>query len=130
MRPEQPWIQSDAADPIGNEPRILARCPIAVGTATAREQELAGPLVGGLKIIIDGLAGLFAQFKSNGPSGFLLPDRCAIRGVAAGSDILDPDGHDITPAKLAIDCQIEHGQVASATFDLEFRSDRPDVLGS
>jgi hypothetical protein len=42
---------------------------------------------------------------------------------AAGGDILDPDGDDITAAKLAIDRQIEHGEVASAAFDLGFRPD-------
>jgi hypothetical protein len=42
------------------------------------------------QIVIDSLAGLFAQFKSDSPSGLLLPDSCAIRCVSAGSDILDP----------------------------------------
>jgi hypothetical protein len=32
--------------------------------------------------------------------------------------------------KLAVDSQFEHGYVASATFDLELRSARPNVLGS
>jgi hypothetical protein len=96
----------------------------------AGEQELAGPLVGGLQIIIDGLAGLFAQLKSDGPPGFLLPDSCAIRRVAAGGDILDPDGDDVAATKLAVDCQIEHGEVASAALDLELCPDRPHVFGS
>jgi hypothetical protein len=126
MSPEQPWVQSNAADPLGNEPRILARCHVAVGTTTPREQELAGPFVGGLQIVIDRLAGLLAQFKSDWPPGFLLPDRSAIRRVPIGSDILDPD--DITATKLAIGCQIEHGKVASTTFDLKFRPDRPDLF--
>jgi hypothetical protein len=52
--------------------------------------------------------GLLAQFKSDRPPGFLLPDCCAIRRVAASGDILDPDGHDVTAAKLAVDRQIEH----------------------
>src|SRR6266849_10287524 len=86
--------------------------------------------VGSLQIIIDGLAGLFTHFKSDRPTGFLLTDRCAIRGISAGGDILDPDGDDITAAKLTVDRQIEHGEVASAAFDLEFRPDRPDVFGS
>jgi hypothetical protein len=107
----------------------LAGRNASVRAATTCEQELAGPLVGSLQIIIDGLAGLLAQFKPDRPSSFLLPDGCAICRVAAGSDILDPNGHDITPTKLAVDCQIEHGQVASATFGLEFRPYRPDVLG-
>jgi hypothetical protein len=70
------------------------------------------------------------KFKSDGPPGFLLSDGCAIRRVPAGGDILDPDGRDITPSKLTVDCQIEHGKVASAALDLEFCPDRPDVFES
>ena len=54
-----------------------------------------------------------AQIKSDGSPRFLLPDGCAIRRVAAGGDMLNPDGDDITPTKLTVDCQIEHGEVAS-----------------
>jgi hypothetical protein len=70
------------------------------------------------------------QFKSDWPPGLLLPDCCAIRRVPAGGDILDPDGDDVTAAKLTVDRQIEHGEVASAALDLEFCPDRPDVFGS
>jgi hypothetical protein len=52
------------------------------------------------QIVIDSLAGLLAQFKSNRPSGFLLSDRCAIRCVPAGGDILDPQGYDSQPRSL------------------------------
>jgi hypothetical protein len=99
-------------------------------TATTGEQELAWPFSGDPQIVIDRLAGLFAQFKSDRPSGFLLPDCCAIRCVSAGSDILDSYGYDVTAAKLAVDRQIEHRKIACATFDLEFRPDRPDMHGS
>jgi hypothetical protein len=75
------------------------------------------------------LAGLLAQFKSYGSSGFLLPHCCAIRCVSARGYILNPDGNNVTAAKLAVDCQIEHGKVASAAFDLELGSDRPDKRG-
>jgi hypothetical protein len=64
------------------------------------------------------------------PAFLRLSDRCAIRRVSTGSDILNPEGNDVTASKLTIDRQIEHGEVASATFDLEFCSDGPDVLGS
>jgi hypothetical protein len=37
--------------------------------------------------------------------------------TALSGDILDPDSDDITATKFAVDCQIEHGQVASATLD-------------
>ena len=119
MRPEQPGVQPDAADPCGDEAGILACCHVAVRTATAGEQELAGSFAGGPQIVIDRLAGLFAQFKSDRPPSFPLPDSCAIRRIAAAGDILDPDGDDIAATKLAVDCEIEHGEVASAARDLE-----------
>jgi hypothetical protein len=52
-----------------------------------------------------------------------LSNRCSIRSVPVGGDILDPDGDDVTTSKLAVDRQVEHGEVASAAFDLEFRSE-------
>jgi len=73
---------------------------------------------------------LLAQFKPDRPSGFLLPDGCAIRRISTCGDIFDPNGDDITTTKLAIDCQVEHGQVASAALYLELCPDRPNVLGS
>ena len=101
----------------------MARCHAAVRTTTACEQELAGSFVSSLQIIIDGLACLFAQFKPDGPSGLLLSNRRAIRGISVCSNVLDFDCDDVTATKLAIDRQIEHGKVASAAFDLKFRSD-------
>jgi hypothetical protein len=65
----------------------------------------------------DGLAGLLAQFKSDGPPSFLLSNGCTIRRVTAGSYILDPDGNDITAAKLAVDRQIEHGKVTRSALN-------------
>jgi hypothetical protein len=87
----------------------LAGGQAGVHAATTREQELAGPLVGSLQVIVDGLAGLLAQFKSDGVSGFLLSDGRTIRRVATGGNILDPDGDDVAATKLAVDRQIEHG---------------------
>ena len=89
----------------------------------AGEQELAGSFAGGPQIVIDRLAGLLAQFKPDRPPSFPLPDSCAIRRIAAAGDILDPDGDDIAATKLAVDCQIEHGEVASASFDLKLGPD-------
>jgi hypothetical protein len=73
---------------------------------------------------------LFAQSKPYRPPGLRLSYRCTIRRVPARSDILDPDCDNVTTTKLAVDRQIEHGKVASAAFDLEFRPDRPDVFWS
>src|SRR5579859_2744147 len=64
MGSEQPWVQPNAADPLRNESSILARCHVAVRTATAGEQELAGPFASGLQVVIDRLAGTPAATSS------------------------------------------------------------------
>ena len=46
--------------------------------------------------------------------------------MPAGSDILDPDGNDVTAAKLTVDRQVEHGKIAGAAFDPVLRSNRSD----
>src|SRR3954470_13711467 len=94
------------------------------------EQELAGTFAGDFQVVIDRLTGLLGHFESDRSPGLPLPDRCAICRISACSHILDAQGYDITATKLAVDCQIEHRQIASATFDLQFRPDRPDVLGA
>jgi len=48
MCAKQPRIQPDAADPFRYEARILAGAYVGVGTAAPLEQEIAGPLAGGL----------------------------------------------------------------------------------
>jgi hypothetical protein len=115
---------SEADIGIRDPASILTGRHIVLGTTTTREQELAGSFVAGLQVLIDGLAGLLAQFKSDRPTSFLLSNRCAIRRVAAGGDILGQDGDDVTAAKLAVDRQIEHREVANSAFDLELRPEK------
>src|SRR5450631_1932123 len=55
MRAKQPRVQPNAADPFGNETRILARCYGTVVTTTAGKQEFARRFVGRLQIVIDRL---------------------------------------------------------------------------
>lgn len=75
----QPWIQTGAPDPLRDKPSILAGRHLTFGTTTACEKELARPFVSGLQVVVDGLASLFAEFKSNRPPSFSfvgrLPDR-------------------------------------------------------
>jgi hypothetical protein len=104
MRPEQPRVQSNATNPLGDEPGILASGHTSVGAAMAGEQELARPFAGGLQIIINCPTDFDRSIQSYRTPGFLLPDGCAIRCIAAGGDVLDPDGDDVAATKLAVDC--------------------------
>jgi len=58
-----------------------------------------------------------------------LADASSIGCQAARGDVLDLDVDHITPAQLAVDCKIEHRQVAFLAVQLEFGADRPHVLG-
>jgi hypothetical protein len=82
MRPDS-RVQPNAADPLRNEARILARGHALSGTATTPEQELAGPLVGGLFDNSRQLGGSGRSFKSDEASGFLLSN--SIGRVPAGA---------------------------------------------
>jgi hypothetical protein len=125
MGAEQPRVQSNAADPLGDKASVLAGCHTAVRATMSGEQELAWAFARAAEILIDRVTGLLTQFKSDRTPGLLLTNRCAIRRVSASGDILDPNGDKITAPKLAV----EHGKVASATSNLT-RPDRPNVLGS
>jgi hypothetical protein len=72
----------------------------AFGVTTTRKQELAGPFVGDFQIVVDRLAGLFAQFKSDRSSGLLLSDCGAVSRIPARSDILDLDRTTSQPRSL------------------------------
>src|SRR3954454_10339174 len=48
MRPKQPRVETDAADPLGDEAGILASCHARGRAAMSGEQELAGSFAGDL----------------------------------------------------------------------------------
>jgi len=69
-------------------------------------------------MLVDGLAGLFGDFELDIPTGLPLADRGAVHGIAVRGDILDLQAYDITPAKLAVDREIEQSQIPGSAGDL------------
>jgi hypothetical protein len=57
------------------------------------------------------LPGLIRELELDRPPRFLLPHRCPINRIAIWGNVLDLDGDDIAAAKLAVDSQIEQGEV-------------------
>src|SRR5258707_698089 len=57
-----------------------------------------------------------------------LAHHCPLDGVSVRRNVFHLEGNDIATAQLAVDCKIEHRQVALAICDLELGADRPDVL--
>ena len=65
----------------------------------------------------------------NGPTCFSLAHCCPVEGVAIGRHVLHAQSNEIATAQLAVDCQIEHRQVACALRELQLGADRPNMRG-
>jgi hypothetical protein len=84
--------------------------------------------VRGADVVIDRLPGVFGHLEPHRHAGLFLAHRCALDGVSVRRNVFHLEGDDIATAQLAVDCQIEHRQVALAVCDLELCADRPDVF--
>src|SRR5216684_4088243 len=124
MRTEQSRIEPDAANPFGHEAGVLAGCHAMVDMPAAREHKLAWLLARRSQVIFDRLPCLLGQLELDWPSGLSLPNRCSLNGVAVRRNVLDFEGHHIAAAELAVDGQIEHGEVTDPALDHQLGSDK------
>jgi hypothetical protein len=69
------------------------------------------------------------QFESDGPAGLALADGGAVDGVAVGRHVIDAQRHEIAAAQLAVDGEVEQGQVSGTPLQLQLRPDGPHVTG-
>jgi hypothetical protein len=69
MGAEQTWVQPDAGNPLSHKPSVMPRGHTALLPASGCEQELARFLACRPNVVVDRLAGLFRQFKADGPAG-------------------------------------------------------------
>ena len=72
---------------------------------------------------------MIGEFEAHWPARLFLANCGAVERVSAGGDILDTDGHDIAAAELAVDREVEEGQIAFAVLDLKPRPDGPNLAG-
>src|SRR5262252_19471 len=96
--------------------------------AAAREQKVAGLLACRLEIVVDGLPRLIRQLELDRSARLPLADRRAVDRVAVRRNVLDLDGDNVAAAQLAVDRQIEHGEVSGAALDHQSGPNGPDVL--
>ena len=121
-------VQPDAGNPARDESRILSRAHTEFRARVGLEKKFAEFLPAHLDVAVHRLAGLFRQFKSDGPPGLFLAHGRAIDRIAIRSYVFDPDSDDITASQLAVDRQIEHRQIAGSLLDLELGLNRPDMF--
>lgn len=110
-------VEPDAGDPFPNQPGVL---PGAKSAIAPRQQKLAWFPSGHTQVLIYSLARLLGYLELNRPAGLLLPHDRPVKRIAIGRHIIDADSNHIASAQLAIDRQVEQGQVAPAALKLKF----------
>ena len=58
----------------------------------------------------------------------MLDNRRPVSHTAAGSYVVDPKANEIAAAKLAVDGEVEHRQIAFAALHLNADTDGPDLF--
>src|SRR5258705_11127195 len=127
MRTERQRIETDAGDPLADQPRILSRRQPTPAAATPSEKEVASFPACQTQIIIKGLTRLLGQLEPDWSTCLLLPDCCTVKSVAIRRHIIDPNCYNITASQFAVDREVEHREVACASLDLQLRPNRPDM---
>ncbi len=75
------------------------------------------------------VAGLLRQLELDRLLSFLLDDGCAVTSGGVHDHLADLQPDQIAAAELAVDGQVEHGQVAEPLLALEMETDGPYLLG-
>ena len=73
-------------------------------------------------------ASLLRDFELNRTAGLALYDCRPVSHVSANGDVIDPKADEIAAPKLAVDGEVEHGEVTHSAPDHQVSSDRPHVL--
>src|SRR5215210_3459143 len=69
-----------------------------------------------------------SQLELHRPLSFFLDHHGPREHLGSMRDVAYSKAHEIAAAKLAVDSQVEHGQIADCMRVLKVNSDRPDVL--
>jgi hypothetical protein len=115
---EQRRVEADAGDPPRQQASILAGREAAPIPAAAMEQKVAETLPGRRDVVVERLARLLGDLEPDRKTGLVLPNDRTVDGIAMWRDVLDPEAHYVAAAQLAIDREIEEGQVARAPCEL------------
>ena len=103
--------------------RQMRRCRQATG-----EQVMLGLQIRLVDPRRDGGPGRLGQLELHRPLRLSLDDHGSGQDLIGVHHVPHPQAHQITAAQLAVDCQVEHGQVADLMFVLQVESNGPDIL--
>jgi hypothetical protein len=80
---------------------VLPRREASAGRAATGEEVVPWPFLGDLYVGINGLPSVLGEFKTNGMSGFPLPNSCAIECGAMRGNVLNLQPNDIAAPSMA-----------------------------
>src|SRR5215475_5775743 len=120
-------VETDAADPFGDQSRILSRRQRPIEVPATWEQVVASLAIGVAKVIIEGLPRRLGQLKANGPAGLPLSDIGPVLGIAVGCHISNAEADEVAATQFAVYREVEQCQVPRALLQIQFGADRPDL---
>ena len=95
---------------------------------TARKEELLRPQAGGRDPGTDRVPRLFGDLELHRPLGLLLHDNRAWGDMTASEHIANLKPHQVAPAQLAVDGEIEQRQFPGSMVQLQSNPNSPDRL--
>jgi len=121
-------IEAGALNPPMNDARVLACREVRLLPETARKQALTPSATKAGQPIFDSAPGLLGDFELNRLACLLLDYRRSIADPPAGAHVVDFKPNEVAAPELAVNGQIEHGEIAFAALQLESHPDRPHIL--
>jgi hypothetical protein len=109
-----------------DEARILSCRQVTGIIGAASKQRLPRTSSRMPNVGVDRLS-VLGDFELHRPPGLLLPNRRTVERVAVGRHVVEAHGHHIATAQLAVDREIEEGEVAHSPLKLQLGPDRPDI---
>src|SRR6516225_9590990 len=121
-------IEPGAVRPSMDDAGVLPCRQVWLSPQTAWEQISALASIEGGQPLADSSTGLLGNLELHRPAGLLLNDGRAIANSPTSEHVIDPQADEIAAPELAVDRQIEHRKIASATLHLQPYSNGPDIL--
>jgi hypothetical protein len=128
MRPVVLRSQANARHPLIDEAGILAGADVVGLIDPAREDEIVNRAAPTFKPGQQAGSGRLQHFELHGAAGLLLHDDRTRSDGAPADELADLHLHDVAPAQLAVDREIEQRAVAEPALSVELEPNGPNLL--
>ena len=122
-------VEAGQGDPVVDETAVLPRRDVVSRVAPAREQPVARPRAPLHQPSRERAAGRLGHLERHGSAGLLLDDGRSEAHALTEVNVGHPELDEVAATKLAVDRDVERGEVADMAVVLKSGPDGPDVLG-